>query len=106
MCRDVSVAARLNPSAFAFSLALSMSATSFEVVEVESHDGASEVGISKVHSFPKVLQKSDVHEVQQFIKELQDGVDPFKTELADSLQKLGRQFSQVCVVWCGRRGRC
>lgn len=99
MCRDVSVAARLNPSAFAFSLALSMSATSFEVVEVESHDGASEVGISKVHSFPKVLQKSDVHEVQQFIKELQDGVDPFKTELADSLQNVGHrvmgQFLQL-----------
>eukprot|EP00439_Symbiodinium_sp_Y106_P035658 s4365_g4.t1 len=93
------------PSAFASSFALSMSTTSFEVVEVESNDGASEVGISKGRSFHKVLQKSDVQEVQQFIRKLQDGVDPFKTELADSLQKLGRQFSQGCVVWSRLRGR-
>ena len=92
------------PSAFASSFALSTT-TSFEVVEVESNDGANEVGISKGRSFHKVLQKSDVQEVQQFIRKLQDGVDPFKTELADSLQKLGRQFSQGCVVWSRLRGR-
>ncbi|CAE7274069.1 unnamed protein product [Symbiodinium necroappetens] len=76
-----------------------MSTTSFEVVEVESHDGASEVGISRVHRFPQVLQNSDVVEVEEFIRNLQDGVDPFKTELADSLQNAGnrvmRQFRHL-----------
>ncbi|CAE7256432.1 unnamed protein product [Symbiodinium sp. CCMP2592] len=76
-----------------------MSTASFEVVEVESNDGASEVGLSKAHSFHKVLQKSDVNDAQQFIEGLRGGVDPFKTDLAHSLQNVGHrvmgQFLQL-----------